>query len=87
MLVLLSSQLQHPTEARYQRLNSQNANYKKLIALPGAREVLRSLGFAEVGESSNWPWGNGALPTEADLEIIGRCREVLSQRIAMAAST
>ena len=87
LLVLLSSQLQHPTEARYQRLNSQNANYKKLIALPGAREVLRSLGFAEVGESSNWPWGNGALPTEADLELIGRCREVLSQRIAMAAST
>ena len=47
LVVLLSTQLRHHTEARYQRLNPQNANLQRMLALPSSRGVLHALGFAE----------------------------------------
>ena len=93
LVVLLSTQLKHPTEARYQRLNTQNANLKRLLGLVGAPTVLHALGFAEDGTSNSvrtpssgvfWVWRGGALPTKADLEIIGATRDLLAARAAAA---
>ena len=40
LVVLLSTQLKHPADARYHRLNTQNANLRRVIALPGEWEPM-----------------------------------------------
>ena len=86
LVVCLSSQLKHPSEARYHRINTQNANLKRLLSLPGAQATLRALGFAQdepaAGASSTthfWVWRRGRLPTPTELELIAEQRDLLLQ--------
>ena len=98
LVVLLSTQLKHPADARYHRLNTQNANLRRVIALPGAPVVLRALGFSEdratagAGGSTQtpsvfWVWRDGTLPTASDLELIVAMRDMLAKRAAAQADS
>ena len=55
LLMLLSNQLKHPTEPRYQKLHRQNAGLRALLELPGAAAVLDALDFAD-GGGAFWVW-------------------------------
>ena len=57
LLVCLNAQLKHPDDKRYHRLNMQNANLQRLLAIPGGREALHALGFAQEGAAA--PGGGG----------------------------
>ena len=93
LVVLLSTLLRHPSEARYRRLNTQNANLKRLLQLAHSTAVLRSLGFdaessgdggtAAAGSPSGfWVWRDGQAPAAADLEVLAAMRDLLARRAA-----
>lgn len=81
LAMCLTGQLKHPKESRYHRLNMQNANLARLIALSGAGATLRALGFVEEEPRNGfWTWHGSAgnkLPTAHELEVIKACREEL----------
>ena len=54
--VLVTNQIKHPDDARYHRMQAGNANFKKLLALPGARALLCALGFVEREGGATWRW-------------------------------
>jgi hypothetical protein len=69
LVVLLSNQLKHPADARYHRLNLQNASVRRLVVLPGADAVVSALGFeADAAEASatyrRWRGGGAARGAE-----------------------
>ena len=69
LLMLLNNQICRPTDPRYHRLNSQNANLRHLLMLPGAADVLATLGFVDGGESF-WVWcGCSPAPETADGDV------------------
>ena len=84
LVMTVSTQVKHPTDGRYHRLNAKNANVRRLLALSGAREVLRVLGFSEGpapgvtgGVAGFWCWRDGALPAASDLKLLSAQRDVL----------
>lgn len=81
LVMCLGAQLKHPKESRYHRLNLQNANLARLIALPGADAVLHALSFEEDEQASGfrtWRGGNGnKLPTARELKMISAQRDEL----------
>ena len=49
-------QIKHPGDARSRRMQAGNANFKRLLALPGARALLCALGFVEREGGATWRW-------------------------------
>ena len=49
-------QIKHPDDARSRRMQAGNANFKRLLALPGARALLCALGFVEREGGATWRW-------------------------------
>ena len=93
LVVLLSTQLKHPSEPRYHKINTQNANIQKLLAQPGSESMLRALGFAPAEDtgagatpagSGNafWLWREGQLPDRDACELLARQRDALARRAA-----
>ena len=79
-----------PDDARYHRMQAGNANFKKLLALPAARELLCALGFVEREGGATWQWraaasrpANGALLcSEADLADLRAAHDALQAALA-----
>ena len=75
LVMCLGAQLKHPKESRYHRLNLQNANLARLIALPGADAVLHALSFEEDEQASGFRREAAAMEqlTARELKMISAC--------------
>lgn len=96
LLVQLNSQLRHPADRRYHRIHAANANFRRALALPGARGVLAALGFVECEGGTTWQWrgaagsagsaagtdGGGAACSDAELEELRAARDELQAALA-----
>jgi len=86
----VTNQIKHPDDARYHRMQAGNANFKKLLALPAARELLCALGYVEREGGATWQWraaasrpANGALLcSEADLADLRAAHDALQAALA-----
>ena len=93
LLVQLNSQLRHPTDKRYHRIHAANANFKRALALPGARGVLGALGYVECEGGTTWQWrgasggaagggDGGAASSDGEIEELRAARDELQAALA-----
>eukprot|EP01048_Picozoa_sp_COSAG05_P009555 COSAG05_NODE_793_length_7295_cov_2.666481_11_plen_389_part_00 len=77
LLTVVQNVLQQPNEPRFRTLRAcTNPHVGKLLRVPGARELLASLGFAEEEETGN------LVLTVADTPLLSRAEERLSSNAA-----
>mmetsp|Transcript_2010 Transcript_2010/g.4518 ORF Transcript_2010/g.4518 Transcript_2010/m.4518 type:complete len:105 (-) Transcript_2010:212-526(-) len=80
--MVLNNQIKHPTDKRYHRINVQNANFCKALALPNLTGVLEVLGWVPSGNFWRWRAGFKDETTDETLERLPNEEELMALRMA-----